>query len=115
MNASEWVGGVLIVLGAMFFCAGTIGLLRFPDVYTRLHALTKADNMGLALIIFGLAWQAESWWDVAKLILTWGLVMLSGTTCCHIVAQVALRADIEPWRQRSGEPSAGHGGMPDDR
>jgi len=115
MNVYDWISGVSMVLGAMFFCAGTIGLLRFPDIYTRLHALTKADNMGLALIIFALAWQAEAWWDVAKLVLIWGLVMLAGTTCCHIVAQVALRADIAPWRTRSGEQPSGHGGMPDDR
>lgn len=115
MNVYDWISGISIVMGAMFFCAGTIGLLRFPDVYTRLHALTKADNMGLAMIVFGLAWKAEEWWDVSKLVLIWGLVMLAGTTCCHIVAQVALRADIAPWRPRSAKPPVGQGGTPDDR
>jgi multicomponent Na+:H+ antiporter subunit G len=40
-----------IVAGAVFYLAGTMGLLRFPDAYNRLHALTKADNLGLALIV----------------------------------------------------------------
>jgi len=99
MNLTELLSGASIILGALFFCAGTIGLLRFPDVYTRLHALTKADNVGLAFIVFGLALQAESWWSVAKLVLIWGLVMLSGTTCCTLVAQVAYRTGIVAWSQ----------------
>ena len=42
---------VLVSAGAFFFMAGTIGLLRFPDTLTRLHALTKVDNLGLGLIV----------------------------------------------------------------
>lgn len=97
MNNLDLVSCVSLVAGASFFFAGTVGLLRFPDVYTRLHALTKADNVGLALIVFGLACQAETWEAVAKLALVWALVMLASTTCCHLVAQVALRAGIPPW------------------
>jgi multicomponent Na+:H+ antiporter subunit G len=41
----------MVSFGAFFYLAGTVGLLRFPDAYTRLHALTKADNLGLALIV----------------------------------------------------------------
>jgi multicomponent Na+:H+ antiporter subunit G len=44
---------VAIVAGAFFFLAGTVGLLRFPDTLTRLHALTKADNLGLGLSCWG--------------------------------------------------------------
>ena len=46
--------------GAFFFLAGTVGLLRFPDTLTRLHALTKADNLGLGLVVLGLLPQAGS-------------------------------------------------------
>ena len=45
---------VAVSAGALFFLAGTIGLLRFPDTLTRLHALTKADNLGLVLVVLGL-------------------------------------------------------------
>src|SRR3990172_10797334 len=54
MNIIELISSLLIISGGFFFFAGTIGLLRFPDVYTRLHALTKADNLGLGLTIAGL-------------------------------------------------------------
>lgn len=90
---------VSLLLGSFFFLSGTVGLLRFPDVYTRLHALTKADNLGLGLVAFGLAWQAESWYVVAKLFFVWGLIMLSSTTCCHLVARTALEAEIPTWRR----------------
>ncbi len=42
-----------VLAGAFFFFAGTVGLLRFPDPLTRLHALTKADNLGLGLVVIG--------------------------------------------------------------
>ena len=55
------LSALLILGGAAFFLAGTLGLLRFPDVYTRLHALTKADNVGLGLVVGGLGLQADTW------------------------------------------------------
>jgi multicomponent Na+:H+ antiporter subunit G len=87
----------LLLLGGLFFLAGTVGLLRFPDVYTRLHALTKADNLGLGLVVAGLALQAESWAAVGKLMLIWLLVLVASAFACHLVARAALRRGIRPW------------------
>ena len=78
---------VLILTGMVFFAAGTAGLLRFPDVYSRLHALTKADNVGLGLVVLGLMLQAGGPADVLKLLLVWVLVLGAGTTAAHMVAQ----------------------------
>jgi multicomponent Na+:H+ antiporter subunit G len=97
---SEWLSLGLLGGGAFFFFAGTVGLLRFPDVYTRLHALTKADNMGLGLVTLGLALHAETWIAVLKLLLIWVLVMLSSAAACHLVARAALHADVHPWEKR---------------
>jgi len=77
--------------GAIFFLAGTIGLLRFPDTLTRLHALTKADNLGLGLVVLGLLPQAESLRDGLKLISIWFLVLLAGATVSQLIAGVARR------------------------
>ncbi|HYW75735.1 MAG TPA: monovalent cation/H(+) antiporter subunit G [Gammaproteobacteria bacterium] len=89
----------LIALGAFFFFAGTVGLLRFPDVYTRLHALTKADNLGLGLIVMGLAVHAESWFVAGELFLIWTLVLVSGASVAHLVAHSALEKGIRPWER----------------
>jgi len=97
---SEGLSVGLLGAGVFFFFAGTVGLLRFPDVYTRLHALTKADNVGLGFLIAGLALQAETWTAVLKLLLTWGLVMLSSAASCHLIARAAFRANVLPWRKQ---------------
>ena len=99
MMPSEYLSAVLLIAGGVFFLAGTVGLLRFPDVYTRLHALTKADNVGLGLMVAGLSVQAESWAVAGKLLLIWLLVLLAGASVAHLVARGALQRGIRPWRR----------------
>lgn len=90
----------LTIAGSVFFLAGTVGLLRFPDVFMRLHALTKADNLGMGLMTVGLLPSAPSWHGAAKLLLIWGLVLLASTSTCHLVARSALQSGLAPWRRR---------------
>ena len=90
-------GPVLILLGLSFFLSGTVGLIRFPDIYTRLHALTKADNVGLGCIVCGLALQSGSWAVTAKLLLIWLLVLVASSASCHLVARSAMPKNIQPW------------------
>ena len=99
MYIRDIVGIVIILLGVPFFLAGTIGLLRLPDVFTRSHALTKADNLGLGLIVIGLIVQAEVWTSALKLFLTWILVLISSAGVCHIVANTAVRRRIKIWKK----------------
>jgi multicomponent Na+:H+ antiporter subunit G len=95
---TDYVSAALLILGGIFFFAGTLGLLRFPDVYTRLHATTKADNVGLGLIILGLALQAETGFIVGKLLLIWLLVLFAGASVCHLIARHALHRGIRLWK-----------------
>lgn len=97
MTIVELIGTGCVVLGIPFFLSGTIGLLRLPDIYTRLHALTKADNVGLGFIVLGLIIQSSSWLEVIKLLLIWFLVLMASATSCHLVADAALRKNIKPW------------------
>ena len=83
---------VTLLLGALFFLAGVVGLLRFPDTLSRLHALTKADNVGLGLIVIGLLPQAGSVFAALKLLLVWLLVLLAASTVGQMMARVARRA-----------------------
>jgi multicomponent Na+:H+ antiporter subunit G len=77
--------------GTFFFLAGTVGLLRFPDTLTRLHALTKADNVGLGLVVFGLLPLVEWPFGALKLISVWLLVQLSGSIIAQLIAIVVRR------------------------
>lgn len=89
---------LLLIAGGLFFLAGTLGLLRFPDVYTRLHALTKADNVGLGLVVAALMLQAGSWAIAGKLLLVWLLVLVASTVACHLVARTARSRGVKPWQ-----------------
>ncbi len=97
MTLSDYIASMLLLAGGFFFLAGTVGLLRFPDVYSRLHALTKADNVGLGLIVIGLAVQAESWATAGKLLLIWLLVLLAGASVSHLIARSARKKGIGVW------------------
>ncbi len=99
--ARDIASGLLFSGSAFFFFAGSVGLVRFPDVYTRLHALTKSDNLGLGLLIAGLAFQAESWMTLVKLGLIWMFVIFASATACHLVANAALRSGVRPWTRDS--------------
>jgi multicomponent Na+:H+ antiporter subunit G len=87
---------VAVSAGVFFFLAGTVGLLRFPDTLTRLHALTKADNLGLGLMVLGLLPQAESLRDGIKLICVWLIVLLAGATVSQLIAYAARREGSRP-------------------
>ncbi len=90
-------GTILIITGLLFFLSGTVGLIRFPDVYSRLHALTKADNVGLGCVACGLALQSNSLAIVGKLLLIWLLVLIASSASCHLIASSAMQKNIEPW------------------
>jgi len=97
MDLADLITGVGLVLGAFFFFAGSIGVLRFPDVYNRIHALSKADNLGLGLVVVSLAFQATSWMQILKLLFIWLLVLMASATTSFLVARTAKRKGILPW------------------
>lgn len=88
---------LLLLGGTFFFLAGSAGLLRFPDLYTRLHAVTKADNLGLGLLVLGLVLQAENGWSALKLLLIWGIGVFASATSSHAIARAAIRKGVRPW------------------
>lgn len=93
----------LMALGAVFFIAGSVGLLRFPDVYCRLHALTKADGLGLALIALGVALRADSFGEVFRILLIWFFVAVASATSGHLIAAHARRSDREAGEGEAGD------------
>ncbi|WP_295457951.1 monovalent cation/H(+) antiporter subunit G [uncultured Thiodictyon sp.] len=86
---------ITVALGVVFFLAGTVGLLRFPDTLTRLHALTKADNLGLGLVVLGLLPQVAWPFGGLKLIAVWLLALLAGATVGPLLGHAA-------WTQERG-------------
>ncbi|MCG5548309.1 cation:proton antiporter [Halorhodospira halochloris] len=93
MSWLDVLSAVLLISGGIFFLTGTVGMLRFSSCYSRLHALTKADNAGLGLIALGLMVQAESLWVALKILLVWALALLAATVSAHLIARFSLRVD----------------------
>ncbi len=91
MGLSDVFTLVCVVAGALLFLAGTLGLLRFPDTLSRLHALSKADNLGLGLIVLGLLPQQASLMGGVKLVCIWLLAQLSAATATQLIAGIAAR------------------------
>lgn len=84
---------LLLLAGGAFFLAGTVGLLRFPDVYCRLHAVAKADNLGLGFIVAGLAVEADSLVLACKMLLVWPLALIASASVSYAIAARARRLE----------------------
>ncbi len=92
----------LAVTGALFFLAGTLGLLRLPDFYSRVHAATKCDTVGAGAILLALAIHVAPHPEALKILVLLLLVLLSSPTSGHALARAAHHTGLEPWR-RPGE------------
>jgi multicomponent Na+:H+ antiporter subunit G len=91
----EVMSSLFMVSGLGFYLAGSIGLLRLPDLYSRLHALTKADNLGLGLLIAGLGLNTQDPLIALKLVLIWLAVLAASAASAHLIAQHARRRETQ--------------------
>lgn len=89
------IAAAFLFLGAVFFLAGTLGVLRFRDVHSRLHALSKADNLGLGLICVSLILQSKSVSVGIKILFIWLLALVASAVTCYVIAE---------WEMKSGRP-----------
>lgn len=106
----HWLSLPFWIAGGFFFIAGTLGLLRFPDLYCRLHAVTKADTLGLGCVVAGLALRADGPREVLIMALIWLLIMGSGATACQLLAhyqQEHTGTDGDLPAEARGEPADG--------
>ena len=99
MTINEIITVILLVVGCFFFLAGTLGVLRFPDLYSRLHALTKADNLGLGFIAAGMVVHIASPWAAIKIFFIWIFTLLASSTSCYLIARFQKEQDKSENRQ----------------
>ncbi|MDG2312702.1 MAG: monovalent cation/H(+) antiporter subunit G [Alphaproteobacteria bacterium] len=93
INLLSW----LFLLSGGFFCiTGMIGLIRLPDLFTRLHGASVTDTLGAGFIVIGLILQSGFTLVTAKLIIIMGLILLTSPVATHALAQAALHAGILP-------------------
>ena len=90
------VSWICLLGGAAFLLIGAIGVLRFPDFYTRLHAVSVGDTMGAGLVLAGLMLQGGFTLVTVKLRLIFYFMIFTGPTATHALAEAALQSKLEP-------------------
>lgn len=105
LNIGSVLVGVFLLAGLFFFAAGTIGLLRLPDFYSRMHATGKGDTLAVLLCLIGLAIYSafEGDFTTASVLVGIKIVFiaifwfLAGPTGTHAIMRAAFRCGVQPW------------------
>ena len=90
------VASTFLVLGFFFIFTGAVGILRFPDFYTRLHAMGKSDTIGIALMMLGLAVLEGVTLNSIKILFIILFVSFASPTATHALAKAALHGGMMP-------------------
>ena len=102
MIVLDVLSGVALAAGAVFLVSGGLGVLRFPDFYTRTHAAGITDSAGAGLILLGLLLQGAGWETTVRLLIIMLFLALTSPTSTHILAHAARRDGVPVWRE--GDP-----------
>ncbi len=96
------VGMVLVCFGVFFLLTGAVGLIRFPDFYTRMHAAGKCDTLGSLLVLTGLACYEGPGLASVKLLVVALFVFVTSATATHAIARAAKRNRVPWWTREEG-------------
>ncbi len=97
LDALSWVA---IVGGLFFMIVGTVGILRMPDVFTRLHPAGMTDTMGAGLLILGMCLQAGFGLVLVRLVFVYAFILFTSPIATHALARAALSAGVVPYTKR---------------
>ena len=100
----------LCIAGALLCVVGSVGVLRFPDFYTRLHAASVTDTAGASVLLIGMAFLSPTGWVALKLLFIWLFLFMTGPTSSHAVANAAYLAGLTPKTGRRGDLADDEGG-----
>jgi len=100
LAANDIAAIILIGGGIFFFFTSTLGLLRFPDLYSRMHATGKGDTLAVLLILSGAICHHGFNLNSAKLLLIAVFVFIANPTGTHALGRAAYRCGIKPWVRR---------------
>jgi len=107
----NWIVGILLIGGAFFFAIGTIGILRFPDFYARLHAAGKCDTLAAILALGGIALYNLHDFTFVNILVSCKVlaiiifVFIASPTATHAMTKAALLVGVKPWEKRKGGKS----------
>ena len=97
---------MLLLVGVFFMLAGTIGFVRFPDFYSRMHATGKCDTLGEGLMLVALIVYGGATFVSVKILFLITFILLANPTSTHAIAKAAYDVGLEPWRSFDSEEVA---------
>ncbi|MFB3100179.1 MAG: monovalent cation/H(+) antiporter subunit G [Gammaproteobacteria bacterium] len=100
LDLFSWIS---LMAGSTFLIIGAIGLIRFPDFFTRLHATSVIDTLGCIFIMFGLMLQAGLSIVTVKLFLVVIFILFTTPAAAHALAKAALHGEVKPLLHHSGD------------
>ena len=106
MSILSWIVTILLMLGVFFFIIGSVGILRFPDFYSRLHASGKCDALATTVMLFAVAlyvlkdasWQ--NWGSIqlcVKILLISCFIYVASPAATHAITKAAYLIGLKPW------------------
>ncbi len=99
---ADWLSWFCLIIGAFFLITGTLGIVRLPDVFSRMHGAGMVDTLGIMLMLIGLMFQAEEWIVVAKLGLILMFIFFTSPTTTFALARAAINGGINPGPKKAG-------------
>ncbi len=106
-------GTVLIVVGLFFTAFSALGLLRLPDFFTRVHAVSKNETLGITLLLLGLIAHEGASLVSLKLALIAVFVFIANPVGAHVLTRAALRSGLMPWTRETKPATESRGGEAD--
>ena len=104
MNVAETIGMIVVLAGIFFLMMATLGILRFPDFFTRMHAAGKCDTLGSLLVLLGLAsingFDPNNLQASLKIVFIAVFVFLTSPTATHAIARAAFKNKMPMWTKR---------------
>lgn len=98
--AIDVLASLCLLTGTIFLIIGAIGLVRFPDFFTRIHATGVIDTLGTGLVLVGLMLIAGWTQPLIKLVLIMAFMLITGPTATHSLARTALHGRLDPLSSR---------------
>lgn len=96
-TAIEYVTGILLVIGALFALVAALGLLRFPDVYSRMHAASKAGTLGSGVMLIAMAIHAADLATASRALAGVAFFLLTAPVSAHLLARAAYMVGYRLW------------------
>ena len=93
----DFATGILWMVGSSFAFLAALGVLRMPDVFTRMQASTKASTLGLGCLLIGAALQLGDLGSIIRLASTVAFILLTTPVSAHVIARASYRADVPLW------------------